>query len=78
MQQFVADVVATDPGQLARVARQKEEEDEFRAQLALWQLRDDLPLTGNALKPATKPATKTEAGPVTTKMHDDQIIDALI
>ena len=79
VQQFIADVVATDPGQLARVARQKEEEDEYRAQLALltavpWLLRDDHPPTGNALKPATK----TEAGPVTTKMHDDQIVDALI
>eukprot|EP00622_Pseudochattonella_farcimen_P004281 FR739639.1.p1 GENE.FR739639.1~~FR739639.1.p1 ORF type:complete len:161 (+),score=15.63 FR739639.1:47-484(+) len=79
VQQFVADVVATDPGQLARVARQKEEEDEYRAQLALlaavpWLLRDDHPLTGNALKPATK----TEAGSVTTSMHDDQILEALI
>lgn len=37
VQQFFADVTAIDAGQIARVARQKEEEDEFRASLVLLQ-----------------------------------------
>ena len=77
VQQFVADVVATDPGQLARVARQKEEEDEFRAQLVLLQHGRSV-TTQRLATHALKPATKTEAGSVTTSMHDDQIIDVLI
>ena len=77
VQQFVADVVATDPGQLARVARQKEEEDEFRAQLVL--LQHGRSVTTECLAThVLKPTTKTEARSVTKPMHEDQIIDVLI
>ena len=84
-QQLIADVAATDAGQLARVALQQEEEDEFRAALGLLQppiavdvAAEDSHGWWGTVYEHVEPAIKTEAGAVTTSMHFDQILDALI
>ena len=81
-QQLVADAAANDAGQLAHVALQQEEDNEFRAALGLM-----LPPVGMAtddwcdtLYEQVETATKADpqAGAVTKSMHFEQILDTLI